>query len=110
VSRPEAHSRAPPGTLGNAEKVRYQFLSLRHQISENRTSSTETLENSADSTEDFAQENLWGRPQFLSIEAGECIFLLRLLTAVRSLVSDLLDVTTDSERAILDPSPSPDFG
>ena len=42
----------------------------------------------------------------LSVGAGECIFLHKLRTAVRSLVSDLLDVTTDSERAILNPFPS----
>jgi hypothetical protein len=43
VSRPEAHSRAPPGTLGNAEKVRYQFLSLRQraQVSSPETSVTD---------------------------------------------------------------------
>jgi hypothetical protein len=88
------------------EKVRSQFLSLRHQISANRTASPETCENSADFTEDFAQESLVRSPQLLSIGAGECIFLHRLRTAVRSLVSDLFDVTTDSERAILNPSPS----
>ena len=44
--------------------------------------------------------------QSLSIGARECIFLHRLRTAVRSLVSDLFDVTTDSEGAILNPSPS----
>jgi hypothetical protein len=44
----------------------------------------------------------------LSIGAGECIFLHRLRTTVRSLISDLLDVTTDSERANLNPSPSTD--
>jgi hypothetical protein len=48
------------------EKVRTQFLSLRHQISANRTASPETRENSADFTEDFAEENLVRSPQVLS--------------------------------------------
>jgi hypothetical protein len=39
------------------EKVRAQLLSLRHQISANRTASPETCENSADFTEDIAVEN-----------------------------------------------------
>jgi hypothetical protein len=86
------------------EKVRSQFLSLRHQISANRTASRENFENSADFAENFAQENLAGPPRLLSIGAGECIFLHCLRTAVRSLVSDLFDVTAVSERAILNPS------
>jgi hypothetical protein len=95
-------------TMVYPEKVRFQFLSLRHQISANRTVSPKICENSADLTDDFGQENSARPPQSLSIGAGECIFLHRLCTAVRSLVSDLLEVTTVSERAILNPSPSAD--
>jgi hypothetical protein len=56
------------------EKVRAQFLSLRHHISATRTVSPETCENSADFTEDFAQENLMRQSQMLSIGLENAFF------------------------------------
>jgi hypothetical protein len=93
---------------GQKPYLRFQSLSLRHHKQACRTKGWENYKKPRGFCPGFRPGEFGGSPQMLLIGPGEWIFLQSLRTAVRSLVSDLFDVTTDSKPAILNPSPSTD--